>query len=126
MLMPQIPLDYRTSLDKAMLVVSELKMRFALIVIFSKLTITIKKRTPSYRKDKMGALEIFHPEFSMFAKKLCLHFKCEGESDRLCQESFSKEIIETLVIALAHPDEFDIFAANSKDQWQIGILSQIL
>lgn len=126
MLMPQIPLDFRTDLDKAMSVVSALKLNFALIVVFSRLTIVIRKKTPSYRKDKMGVTEEFYPEFSMFSKNLRLRFRCEEESGLLHPGFFNEDTVKTLAIAFTHPEQFDIFSESPKNRWQIGVLSKII
>lgn len=123
---PQIPDHHKNGLHKANSVVSKLKQNFALIIIFSRLTITIRKITPSYRKNKLGVTEEFYPEFSMFANGLRLHFRCEEESGHACPKLMSEKTIKTLMIAFTYPEEFDILASNSKDEWKIGILSKII
>lgn len=123
---PQMPDHHKNGLNKAKSVISKLKQNFALIMIFSRLKIIIRKRTPSYRKNELGATEEFYPELSLFANGLRLHFKCEDESGIAYPDFFSERTIKTLMIAFSYPEEFDILAESSKNRWKIGVLSKII
>lgn len=125
MMMPQIPLDYRTDRDKVASLIWTIRLNFYLPLVRFKRTIVIERTCPRYEKNGEGTLSEVHDEIAISAERLRLIFECKGEVGRFRLEDLSEDAFTALLSAAEYPQKFNVYALTPKGKVKFASLSDI-